>query len=167
MEKDIEFHAKDIELKINVHSVRTLSNILMLVCDSEPNDETTTDDNMFCLCGRRLNMVLVDDKFPMMEFIKVVYESQIESLRDDFNHVELHYLIKLFADCADPELHLDPEDLAVRLMYVGHYVGIWNVIDPYKELDQIDQYMKEMICASIWAYILIEPNYIKYILDMK
>jgi len=156
-------------VKINTTSVRILSNILMLICNSEPDEELATIDNAktFCLCGRRLSMSVTDDEFPMMEFIKVVYESQLESLADEFHHVELHHIIKMFMDSRDPELNLDPEDLAVRLMYVGHYVGIWNTVDPYKELNEVDEYLRQMICSSLWPYIIIEPNYIKYIFNMK
>ena len=140
----------------------------MLVCHSTPNDETTSQNlTEFCLCGWRLNMTVIDEKFPMMEFIKALYESHFESLKDEFNHIELHHIIKIFMDSRDPELNLDPEDLAVRLMYVGHYIGIWNTVDPYKELSEVDEYLRQMICSSIWPYIIVELNYIKNIYDMK
>lgn len=151
---------------VDKKDIRILANIITLYCESIPEEDDDPVDDYFHLAGRKLNINVSDEQFPMLEFISALINIHIDTMVDDNQTVvQFETLLKLFIDGQDPELpQLQPEDLTVKLMYLGHHFDLWKVIDPFTMLSKdTDTYLKYQISSIVWPYIKITIGFIEHI----
>lgn len=151
------------EPTIELKDIRNLANIITLYCDSEPNT-SEIDDSIFTMCGRRISINTSDEKFPILDFINALISVNIDKLvEDEQNIIPFETILKLFIDGSDPETKLDPEDLTIKLFYLGHHFDLWKLIDPFVELKQSQDHLRYQISSIIWPYIILSIGYIEHI----